>query len=120
MLDAWGHHLPLGPHPIHVRPVGHDLAVHLLVLGVLDEFLVFPGAALADAAEGEDDDGQSNYAAHDADDDVLGGLGEAVPFLRHGLGAGGTVFAVEGEGLGVAVERVLVRLRGDWGGKWLT
>ncbi len=90
------------PHTIHAYPVGHNFSLHLLVLSVFDQSLVFTSAALAEAAEAEDEDGEKGDTADDADDDVLCGLGKAVPFLGHGLRVGVTaVLAVEGDGFGV-------------------
>ena len=54
---ADAHHLLLVPHPVHVCAVGHDFALHLLVLCIFEQLLVLAGAALAAAAESEDDDG---------------------------------------------------------------
>lgn len=69
--DVHVHHLVLAAGAVHVGAVSHDLSVHLLVLGVLDEFFVLAGAALADAAEGEDEDGQGDNATYYTDDDVF-------------------------------------------------
>lgn len=95
-------------HARHAVAVSHDLRCVLLVLGVLNQFLVLAGAALADAAEGEDANGQENDAAHYAADDVLGLWAEAVPFLLDALDGGSAVLAVELDGFRVTVEVWLV------------
>lgn len=71
--DVHVHHLVLAARAVHVGSVSHDFSVHFLVLGVLDEFLVLAGAALADAAERKDEDGQGDDATYYADDDVFCG-----------------------------------------------
>lgn len=92
----------LAAHARHVGAVREDLGRVVFVFGVLDQFLVLAGAALADAAEGEDGDAQEQDAAHDADDDVFGRGCQAVPLLLDALSGRLRVLAVEFEGRGFA------------------
>lgn len=62
------------------------------------------GAALSDAAEGEDGDGEQDDAPDYAADDVLGLGAEAVPFLLDALNGGSAVGAIELDWFRVAVE----------------
>jgi hypothetical protein len=101
MLNAGSHQLLFASHPVHVCSVGHDLALHLLVLGVFDQFLVLASATLTNAAEGEDQDGKTNDTADNTDDDVFGSWAEAAPFLRDGLGRRRGIVAIESDWLGV-------------------
>lgn len=98
----------VGAHARHAGAVGHDLGGVLLVLGILDEFLMLARTALADAAEGEDGDGQEHDATHHAADDVFGLGAEAVPFLLDALHARRAVGAVKFDGVRVAVEVGLI------------
>lgn len=98
----------VGAHARHAGAVGHDLGGVLLVLGVLDELLMFAGTALADAAEGEDGDGEEHDATHHTADDVFGLGAEAVPFLLDALHARRAVRAVKFDGVRGAVEIGLV------------
>ena len=75
----------LTSHAVHVCTVRHNLALHLLVLGIFDESLVFTCTALAETAESEDKQGKANHAADNTDDNVLGGLRKTVPLLSHGF-----------------------------------
>jgi hypothetical protein len=105
-------------HARHAVAVGQDFSGVLLVLGVLDEFLVLAGAALSDAAEGEDGDGEEDHAPDHAADDVLGLRAEAVPFLLDVLNRGSAVGAIELDGFRVAVELVSYYFKGrvlEWG-----
>ena len=108
MLNTNAHHLPLAPHTVHIYSVGHDFALHLLVLGIFNQSLVFTCAALTEAAETEDEDSEEDDAADDADDDVLCGLGQAVPLLGHGLRGGVRTIAIEGDRFGVTAENVSI------------
>lgn len=62
----------LVPQTSHIGTIGEHLDGVLVIFGVLDEFLVFACAALANTAEGEDGDAEQGDAADDADNDVFG------------------------------------------------
>lgn len=79
----------------HLGAEGEELGGGLLELGVLHQALALAGAALPDAAEGEDGHGDEQHAANGGGDGDLRGRGEAVPFLRRRLAERAAVVAVE-------------------------
>ena len=87
----------------HRRAVRHQLRTTLLPLRVLDLLLAPARASLSHAEEGEGEQSDERDAADGGQDGDLGRVGEGAPLLLDGLGGGGVVVAVEGEGFGVAV-----------------
>lgn len=89
---------PQGSMSVHLRSEGEQLCCALLELGICQYTFSLASPSLLDAAEGQDDNGNEEYAGNGAEDGNLARVGECSPPLGSALRAGDAVVAVETEG----------------------